>query len=415
MTIKVYFSDQAGAPLLNGTVGSLISVLDAVLVNGYNQVNVSSLTRVGSVVTVTCATPHGYENPIVRPHNKNGVGNVCTIAGAVEAAYNGDWPVTYVSDLVFTFDIGAAVPATPASGTITTKRAPAGFSKPFADPNRGVYRSDDLSSRRHFLQVNDIADCPNSQGARFAGWRGFENMLGIDQWENPFPTVVAAPWGQYIAKSDALDSSSRGWAVISDGKFFFLWLSPATSATNFAANANQRLFGFGDFRTAVPDAYATLISAGTSGETTIGTSTNSGLMFPSANTWGTAIPGSGWTCVARRFNGLAQPVWAAGLTTGLCTTGQECFGYRAVLPHPNPIDNRYYLQQIKVTDGGHIRGVLGYYEGPSGVVHSPRELIGNVVGLEGRTLLYLRGAPVNNSYTGGVYIDVTGDSNGKWS
>ena len=69
MTVKVYFSDQAGAPVLTGQVGSLINVLDAVLVNGYNEVNVASMTRSGSTVTVTTSTAHGYENPILRMYN----------------------------------------------------------------------------------------------------------------------------------------------------------------------------------------------------------------------------------------------------------------------------------------------------------------------------------------------------------
>ncbi len=35
MTVRVYRSDDSSAPTLNGTVGSLITVLDAILVNGY--------------------------------------------------------------------------------------------------------------------------------------------------------------------------------------------------------------------------------------------------------------------------------------------------------------------------------------------------------------------------------------------
>ena len=417
MAIKVYHSDQTGAPTLSGTVGTLVAVLDAVLVNGYNQVSVTSMTRSGSTVTVTCGAAHGYKNPNLQYWDRNGMGNIATIAGAVETDYNGEWPVTYVSDTVFTFDIGTATPTSPATGTITTKRAPAGFSKPFADTNRGVYRSNDLTSRRHFLQVNDIADCPNGQGARYAGWRGFENMTGIDQWEYPFPTIVAAgTFGQYLCKSTALDATSRSWTIISDGKFFFLWLSPNRGGTDFTADGYSRLFGFGDFKPTVPDAYATLISASTSGETSPFTTTNSGLMYPSQFNWSTgSVPGSGWTCIARRYNGQATPVWAAGLSPDLNCAGQECFGYRGVLTYPNPVDNRYYLSQIKVFDGSIMRGTLPYYQGPSGVVHSPRELINNVVGLEGRTFMYLRASPVNQSYTGGVYIDITGDSNGKWS
>lgn len=37
MTVKVYYSTDASAPTLNGTAGSLINLLDAVLVNGYGS------------------------------------------------------------------------------------------------------------------------------------------------------------------------------------------------------------------------------------------------------------------------------------------------------------------------------------------------------------------------------------------
>ena len=37
MTVRVYRSDDASAPLLTGTIGSLITVLDACLVNGYGS------------------------------------------------------------------------------------------------------------------------------------------------------------------------------------------------------------------------------------------------------------------------------------------------------------------------------------------------------------------------------------------
>jgi hypothetical protein len=415
MAIKYYHSGQSGAPTLNGTVGSLINVLDAVLVNGFNQVNVSSMTRSGSTVTVTCATSHGYGDPRTAWWNRDGVGNVCTIAGADQTEYNGDWPISYVSDTVFTFDIGAATPDTPATGTITTKRAGGGFSKVFADTNRGVYRSNDPTSRRHFLRVTDIADCPNGQGARYAGWRGYEYMRGIDDGDFPFPTIVSVgPFGQYICKSTALDSSSRAWLILTDGKFFFLWLNPNHSGTDFTPDGYSRLFGFGDFKSTVPDAYATLISGSTSDETTPNATANCGLMYPSGHYWSSSIPSSGWTCIARRFNGQASPIFA-GLITGVGEYGQPCFGYYGVLPFPNPIDSRYYLNQIKVTEGSNIRGTLPCYQGLSGVVHSHREMIDNVVGLEGRTFMYLRASPVNTSYVGGVYIDLTGDRNGKWS
>lgn len=408
--VKVYHSDQTGAPTLNGTIGSLIAVMDAVLVDGFNQVNVSAITRVGSLVTVQTATPHGYDNPLIKWWNKNGVGNIATIAGATQAEYNGEWPVTYVDAQTFTFNIGTATPATPATGTITTKRAPAGFAKPFADTNRAAYRSNDITSRRHFLAVNDIADCPNSQGARYASWRGFENMSGLDAWEYPFPTIVNAAWGQYFCKSSALDATSRAWTIVSDGKFIVFWLSPNRGGTDFTADGYSRIYGFGDILSTTPDAYGTLISADTSASINYSTQTDCGLMRPSQTTFysGTML-GSGWTCLARRYNGQATPVWAAGLFGhSIIQASHESFGHRAFMSSPNQFDNNLYLSQIKVTDGSLVRGVLPLYEGASGVVHSPRELIANVKGLEGKTLMYLRATSGSSGAIGGLYVDLTG-------
>jgi len=45
MTIRVYRWDDASAPTLNGTVGSLIALLDAVLVNGYGSQSAAGWTK----------------------------------------------------------------------------------------------------------------------------------------------------------------------------------------------------------------------------------------------------------------------------------------------------------------------------------------------------------------------------------
>ena len=42
MPIKVYRSQDLGAPVLSGQIGQFITFLDAILVNGYNSVSVSS-------------------------------------------------------------------------------------------------------------------------------------------------------------------------------------------------------------------------------------------------------------------------------------------------------------------------------------------------------------------------------------
>lgn len=413
MAIKSFYADQVGAPVLNGVVGSFIGVLDACLVTGFNQVAVASITRVGSVVTVQTATDHGYDDPAVRWWNKNGVGNVCTIAGADQAEYNGEWAISYVSPTVFTYDIGAATPVTPATGTATTKRAPAGFSKPFADLNRGVYRSNDVTSRRHYLQVSDIADCPNSQGAMYAGWRGYEVMRDLDDGDYPFPTIVAADkFGQYIPKSSALNASARGWSLHSDGKTFILCIHP-DQGPGSGVSAYSFMIGFGDLLTTVPDAYGTFISGLSTASTYYYSTTNCGLNNPSGTYSPNPGVGSGWNCIARRYNGQATPVWAAGVL-GHGLPGYA-MGQNAYLAYPNPFDNRMYMSKVNMFDGAVLRGSLPLYESLHGIQHSSREIIDNVIGLEGKSLAFLRCYASHASYLGGLYIDLTGDANGKWS
>lgn len=70
-------------------------------------VSVSSLTSAGGTATATTAAPHGYAT-----------GDFVTIAGADQAAYNGEVQVTVTGASTFTYPV-AGGPATPATGTIT--------------------------------------------------------------------------------------------------------------------------------------------------------------------------------------------------------------------------------------------------------------------------------------------------------
>lgn len=85
------------------TVRAKVGDLDA----PQGRVAVVSMTRVGTVVTVQTNGQHHFGN-----------GNVVVISGAVETDYNGAWEIVRTSSTSFTFDIGALVPATPATGTI---------------------------------------------------------------------------------------------------------------------------------------------------------------------------------------------------------------------------------------------------------------------------------------------------------
>lgn len=106
---KVWLELETHHKALSGgtlTIGAKVGDLDALT----DPISVTSMTRVGSLVTVLTVTAHRF-----------GTGDSVTIAGAtgLSSDYNGTWPITRTGSTSFTFDIGAATPETPANGTIT--------------------------------------------------------------------------------------------------------------------------------------------------------------------------------------------------------------------------------------------------------------------------------------------------------
>lgn len=74
-------------------------------------VSVTSITRSGATATVTTATSHGLSN-----------GDYAVIAGANQTEYNGVFKITFIDSGSFSYTV-SGTPATPATGTITMKRA----------------------------------------------------------------------------------------------------------------------------------------------------------------------------------------------------------------------------------------------------------------------------------------------------
>ena len=56
---KFFHSVMTGAPVLSGTAGSLITLLDALLVNGYGTTNVTSIVVAGGIVLAVVLSKRG--------------------------------------------------------------------------------------------------------------------------------------------------------------------------------------------------------------------------------------------------------------------------------------------------------------------------------------------------------------------
>ena len=238
-SVKWFHSDMPGAPVLRGEPGALIELLDACLISGFDPRTPDSISVAGEVATVTLGGGNRYDKHAV-----------VAITGASLAGLNAEWRIATSTATTFTFACPGV--ADGAATGATVKRAPAGWAKPFADVNVGVYQSLDPSSTQLYLRVND-------ENTRYARVRGYENMTDAATGTGLFPTLGRHAETMFTwAKSTVADSSFRNWALVGDGRLFFF--IPCHLVLQTYRGGTMHLFG--DFESFTPnDKYACLITA----------------------------------------------------------------------------------------------------------------------------------------------------------
>lgn len=199
MEATFYYNGMTGGPA-PGTAGAgdLITVLDACLVNGFNTVTLTSITRSGSTATATY-TSHGFK-----------AGQLVYIAGANETEYNGNKRVLTVPDAnTFTFTV-SGTPATPATGTITAKTPGLGWTKDYTGTNLATFRP--AAGNRRWLRVDDT---PTNNSIIL----GYNAMTAVSTGTDPFPnTTFVAANGLRIAKPN----DTNGWFLVGNDRCFYL-------------------------------------------------------------------------------------------------------------------------------------------------------------------------------------------------
>lgn len=254
--VCLFRSTDNDAPTLTGQVGSMYAVLKACLADGYGSVAISAMTRSGSTVTVECGSAHGFEM-VGNEGGVGGVGPVVLISGADQADYNGRWRVTGTPAAdEFTFDIGVLTPVTPATGTMTAKRAGAGWTEHFAGGNKGAFKMG-AGFNDHYVRIDDNG--PTGGTARCCSMRGYETMSDVDTGTGLFPTTVQETNGLAIPKSNTADATARAWRVLADEAAFYVWVNG-----NSASPAFGYISTFGKLAASFKagDAYDTLINGG---------------------------------------------------------------------------------------------------------------------------------------------------------
>lgn len=223
-TVKHFHSAMTGAPVLSGTAGSLIAILDACLVNGFALKTADSVVVSGGVATATFSTGHSFEPDVI-----------ALASGATPSGLNGEKRVLTVATNTITYDASGIADGT-ATGTITFKIAPAGWEKTFSGTNLAVYRGQDPAGTRMFLRVDDT----DGRNARVVG---YESMTDVNVGFGAFPSSTQVTGGGYWPKSNAADSTPRVWTLMADPNT--VWLHLHTSASSPGAGGG--IVGFGDF------------------------------------------------------------------------------------------------------------------------------------------------------------------------
>lgn len=223
--VRFFDSTMPNAPQLSGTAGTLRAILDACLVDGFDVKTVNDITISGDVATVNISSGHVF-TPL----------DVIRIEGATPAALNNDWRVVSANGSQLTFDVsGTGLTNGTATGTITAKRAPAGWSKAFADGNTVVYRTAGTLPDRMDVRIDDA-------GTTSARIKCYIEATGLSSGVGEFPTEADRPGGLHLCKSIAASAAVRYWAIFADDKFCYFFSDIAGLG---AASCAGAAFGLG--------------------------------------------------------------------------------------------------------------------------------------------------------------------------
>lgn len=379
---KIFRSSDVGAPVMLGSPGTLISLLDACLIDGYGStfasgtitsdgVNVvaGDTLTIGSI-TYTFQSSIGSQPANTIAYGVNATSTMSVIrdvvlglpqAGTLSPGSTLSSDVlASLSGLVLTITArkggsagnsialsrtSAGTPhfsvsaSTLTGGGGTNTKASAGWTKPFSGPtaySQAVYQQP--AGCGFYLQVDDNG--PGAGMGAEARTFGFETMSAWNTGSGQFPTVAQNAGGAvsrkvYWSARDVV----RPWLLIADDRTFYLFILTGDTADYIG-------YAFGDFYSFnSADPYKCLV-IGKNAESGTTQSSHPFAQQIYSQTSGVMSGGGHW--LARNFAGIGGPtaftkVGDYGLSGGSNLTGTMAF--------PNPSDGGLYISPLRVTDG----------------------------------------------------------------
>jgi hypothetical protein len=333
-----YDSSETGAPTLNNAAGSLLAVLKACLVTGFNVKTVTSISVAGGVATASCAG-YGYSSTY---------GKDIDISGCSEAALNGRKALTYTDTNTFKFSAVGVADGTYNTGAITAKRSPLGWVEQYTGTNKSIFKRSDVTATAMLLRVDDTNSAPAT--ATDARCLMVESATDVDTYTGPAPTPAQVAGGYYMNKG-VNNTTPKQWMLVGDGKRFFLFTQYSATLLP-AANSCGVPFLFGNFSSfKAGDQYNCLLSASSAAHSGGSGSSRFGMSE--------ATPQTGGALVARHW-GQVNP----SNVTSFQGFGNGHSGDASWPVYPSPIDSGASLAPgwiVRESDSvyGHpARGIL---------------------------------------------------------
>jgi hypothetical protein len=355
---------MTGAPVLSGTAGTLVALLDACLKDGFNTTSPSGATQTGGTATLTFGSAHGYA-----------VNDVIAISGANESAWNDEFRVLstpLTTTLTFAIDAGTTSPAT---GTLAAKIAPLGWTKPFSGTNKAAYLPK-AAYVQCYLRVLDDSSTPTSASGRWAKLRGYEAMSDVDTGTGPFPDTTQAANALTAWKSATSDSTARPWWLVGDGGIIYFGLAAHSTSTVIGG------YAFGDINSLKSgDGYSSLLSAWGAGIDTLPSNYSTNMLFTTLGGYSATQVGR---YLARTYTQLGTAVAAGFMGDNGVSTVMGASG----VTYPHPPDNNLLFAPVAVVENSIIRSraLPGFYHPLHANPLALLATVTDVPDLPGRTL-----------------------------
>jgi len=317
--VKYFSSQMPGSPQVSGAKGSLLSVLNACLVDGWGLNALDAIAVAAGVATASISTGHPFK-----------VGQMVLVSDAIPFELNGEHLVTAVTTTTISFAAPSVM-----DGAATTpgvmKVAPLGWVRAFADVNKAAFHIDAAkypASPTCLVRFDD-------NGGYAARVIGYESMTDVDTGLGQFPSVGQASSGLWVLRSESTNTSSlRSWFLIGDGRFFYLGLKHYTAdLTNFGVTWS----GFGEFKsTKSGDPFNFVIGANHPSDSS---------PSPDQN-YSVASTTSSYQYLPRAHDGLGGSIRCLNVTwpNSYGASG----GASAPLPYPNGPDYGVYLCKLQI-------------------------------------------------------------------